>query len=218
MKKIEILYDHYKESNILSQNAQKERNKLFKYLCLSILFNLIFLIYPDDMLDIFNQFFKNNYSITISIAYIIIQSFCWILITYLLIQYLHKNIYIERQYKYLKVLEDEIGDSLETKIFNRESSNYLNNYPLILDVLDFFYKWFLPVAIVLINGVKLYYEYINNVCIFLKIIDSICFCFIFLLITLYLKMLHFDNNKKKKKKKSNDKIVINVYVNKSTKN
>lgn len=218
MNGIEILYDHYKESNVLSQNAQKERNKLFKHLCLAILFNLIFLIYPDEIIDILSQFFNNNYSITISITYIIIQSSCWILITYLLIQYLHKNIYVERQYTYLKNLEEEIGNELKTKVFNRESGNYLNNYPLILDVLDYFYKWFLPIAIVLINGIKLYYEYVNKVCLFLKITDTLCFSFIFLLIVLYLKMLHFDN-KKINDKNDNDKIVINITINnKSTKN
>ncbi len=203
MNKIEILYNHYKESNTLIKNAQEERNKLFKYLCLAILFNLIFLIYPDEIIDILNQFFNNNYSITISITYIIIQSSCWILITYLLIQYLHKNIYVERQYTYLKKLEEEIGNELKTKVFNRESNNYLNNYPLILNVLDFFYKWFLPIAIILINGIKLYYEYVNKVCLFLKITDTLCFSFIFLLIVLYLKMLHFDN-KKINNKNNND--------------
>lgn len=212
MNGIEILYDHYKESNLLSQNAQKQRNKLFKYLCLAILFNLIFLIYPDEIIDILNQFLNNNYSITISIAYIIIQSSCWILITYLLTQYLHKNIYIERQYSYLKSLEEEIGNELKTKVFNRESDNYLNNYPLILNVLDFFYKWFLPIAIILINGIKLYYEYVNKVCLFLKITDTLCFGFIFLLIILYLKMLHFNS------KNNNDKIIINITIKKSTKN
>lgn len=203
MNKIEILYNHYKESNTLIKNAQEERNKLFKYLCLAILFNLIFLIYPDEIIDILNKFFNNNYSITISITYIIIQSSCWILITYLLIQYLHKNIYVERQYTYLKKLEEEIGNELKTKVFNRESNNYLNNYPLILNVLDFFYKWFLPIAIILINGIKLYYEYVNKVCLFLKITDTLCFSFIFLLIVLYLKMLHFDN-KKINNKNNND--------------
>lgn len=203
MNKIEILYNHYKESNTLIKKAQEERNKLFKYLCLAILFNLIFLIYPDEIIDILNQFFNNNYSITISITYIIIQSSCWILITYLLIQYLHKNIYVERQYTYLKKLEEEIGNELKTKVFNRESNNYLNNYPLILNVLDFFYKWFLPIAIILINGIKLYYEYVNKVCLFLKITDTLCFSFIFLLIVLYLKMLHFDN-KKINNKNNND--------------
>lgn len=88
---------------------------------------------------------------------------------------IQKNIYafiswyynnVERQYTYLKNLGKEIGNELETKVFNRESSNYLNNYPLILDVLDFFYKWFLPIVIILINGIKLYYEYVNKVCLF----------------------------------------------------
>lgn len=210
MNKIELLYDHYKESNILSQNAQKDRNKLFKYLCLAIFFNLLFLVYPNEIINVFNQFLDNNYSITISITYIIIQSSCWLLITYLLIQYLHKNIYVERQYTYLKILEDEIGNNLNTKVFNRESSNYLNNYPLILNVLDFFYKWILPIAIVLINGIKLYYEYVNHVCSFLKITDTLCFCFIVLLIILYLKMLHFDN--KNLNSNNDNRIIVNVNI------
>lgn len=207
MNKIEILYDHYKESNVLSQNAQKERNKLFKYLCFVILINLIFLFYPGEIVTGVNQFLNKTYSIDTSITYTIIQSFCWLLIVYLLIQYLHKNIYIERQYIYLEKLENEIGNELKSKIFNRESVSYLDNYPLILEVLDFFYKWILPITIVLINGIKLYYEYVNKVCLFLKITDTICFSFIFLLIILYLKMLHFDN------KNTNNKIIINITIN-----
>ena len=198
MDKSEILYDHYKESNELIQNARKDRDKFFKYLCLAILCNFIFLIYPDEILSIINQLLKHNYSVTISITYVIIQSSCWILITYSLIQYLHKSVYIERQYPYINYLEKELSSNLDTNIFNRESAYYLNNYPPILKTLDFFYKWIVPLIIILINGIKLYYEYVRKVCSFLKIVDTLCFLFISLLIILYLKMLHFEKKNKNK--------------------
>lgn len=220
MKELEILYDHYKESNLLSRNAQKDRNTYFKNLCLAILFNLIFLLYPDEIVNAINQVLKNNYSTTISITFIIVQSFTWLLITYLLIQYLHKNIYIERQYPYLASLEKEINELSSLKTFNREGDNYLNQYPLILNVLDVFYKWIIPLLVIIINGIKLYFEYVNNVCLFLKINDTICFSFIALLVILYLKMLHFSHNKNEKKAKNNTtniKFDININL-KSTKN
>ncbi len=214
MEKIDILYDHYKESNQLSKDAQESRNKFFKYLCLAMLFNLLFLIYPNESISIIDQILNNKYNTVTPIAFIIVQAFLWALITHLLMQYLHKNIYVERQYSYLNILEKEIGSHLNSGLFNREGDNYLKNYPLISNVLDIFYKCFFPILVVGINGTKLVFEYINGVCLFLKIFDTICFLFILLLIILYLKMLYFDTHSKKETKK----IKININIIKNTTN
>lgn len=198
MKKIDILYDHYKESNILIQNTRKDRNKYFLYLFLIMSFNLIFLIYPNEILEIFNQFLQKEYSITSSIIYVIIQSSCWLLITHLLIQYLRSSVNIERQYDYISRLENEIGKIIKTKEFDREGKDYLKDYPLILDILDFYYKRIVPVIILFLNGVKLFFEYINSVCLFLKVVDSICYVVIFFLILLYLSYLNSLSDDEKK--------------------
>ncbi len=213
MEKIDILYDHYKESNSLNKEAQQDRGKYLKYLCLFIFINFIFLLYPNEVTNIINQILDKQYSATTTITYIIFQASLWALITYTLIQYLHKNIYIERQYLYLRTIEKEIGKIIGNNVFNREGDNYLENYPLILDILDMFYKWILPMLIIAVNGCKIYFEFVNNVCLFLKIFDSICFCFILLLIVLYLKMLHFNNEAKKNNK---IRIDINISIDKST--
>ena len=214
--KINILYDHYKESNTLVQNMAKDRNMYFKYLWLIIFFNLLFLLYPNDFIENISNLLNDKYNMNFSNIYVIIQSTLWLLTILFLIQYLHKNIYIERQYIYIKKFEKEISNLLNTNVFNREGDNYIENYPIVLNVLDFFYKWIIPLSIVLIMSLKLYFEYRNNVCMFLKIFDTSCFIFIFIIIIFYLKFLNLKNTNDINNLKYNVK--INIIATKSTKN
>ena len=81
----------------------------------------------------------------------ILQTLLWVLVAYTLIRYVQHNTYIERQYAYIEELESSISKSLEGAKFDRESKNYLNEYPIVLDVIDIFYKWFAPILFITIN-------------------------------------------------------------------
>ncbi|MBP2654579.1 MAG: hypothetical protein H6Q73_2148 [Firmicutes bacterium] len=194
MEKLDVLYDHYKESNALSQSAQKQRSQYFCSICVLELLNLVFLIYPNEMVSAVSQVASSKYSVTIPIGISVIQAALWVSIVYFLVQYYQKNIYIERQYIYLAGLEKDISGLIDSASFKREGDNYLQGYPLVLDVIDFFYKWVIPVSFILINTLKIVFEYMNHLHWALTLFDTICFLFLAVLTILYLKMIHKRKN------------------------
>lgn len=195
MDKCQILYDHYKESNELSQQAKKQRSSYFCGICILEIFNLVFLLYPYEVVTALTGWLDEQYSIVFPLAIPVIQGIIWVLIIYFTVIYFQKNIYIERQYEYLSILETEITQQTGLKCFKRESENYNQNYPLVLTVIDKFYKLGIPIAIIIINSVKIVFEYIHNANWGITIFDSACYIFAFILTILYIKMINFHKEK-----------------------
>jgi hypothetical protein len=94
-------------------------------------------------IDRFTQRYYHNFSISKKQIFhyyfnctAIIQTFIWVIAFYLFIRYFQTNIYIERHYSYIMQLEQDISKELQSNIFNRERKNYLQSYPLILDIIE----------------------------------------------------------------------------------
>ena len=134
---LDLYYDHYKETYDLSKQAQKRRNKLFVWLCVLEALSFLILIKPN----------------------VVLQTFLWIVIAYTTLQYCQDSLYIERLYPYLGKLEKEISGLSKSKIFEREGAGYLNNYPMVLNFADLFYKMFCPILFVGINSVRIIREW-----------------------------------------------------------
>ena len=62
-----------------------------------------------------------------------------------MIRYVQDMLYVERQYLYLNKLEKEISYLSSTDIFSREGENYQKDYPIVLNLIDLFYKILMPV-------------------------------------------------------------------------
>jgi H+/gluconate symporter-like permease len=189
MEKLDVLYDHYKETFLLSSEAQKKRSVLFVSLAISITILFLFLIDSDGVIEIISDYLNNNFSVILSIRTAIIQTFVWVIVLYLFIRYFQTNIYIERQYSYIEQLEQDISKELKN-IFNRESQNYLKKYPKVLNTIDFIYKWAFPVLAILLIALKIISEWFQKNNIISCVIDSIIAIAIILLSVLYLIFLH----------------------------
>jgi uncharacterized membrane protein (DUF485 family) len=189
MEKLDILYDHYKETFLLSSEAQKKRNILFVSLTVSITVLFLFFIDSNSVIEMISGYLNNNISVGLSISTAIIQTFVWVIVLYLFIRYIQTNIYIERQYSYIEQLEQNISKELQGT-FTRESKNYLNKYPIVLDVIDIIYKWVFPVLSILLIAVKLISEWVQKNNIISCIVDSVIAIAIILLSVLYLIFLH----------------------------
>ena len=100
------------------------------------------------------------------------------------------NIYIERQYKYIAVLEDKISTMLKETCFKRESDNYLEKYPIVLDLISIFYTWIIPLLIIIINIGKLWMEFRTASNLWSVIFDTLCCGFTAVLTIMYLAMMH----------------------------
>lgn len=162
-KNLEIYYDHYRETNNLSKEAQSRRNKNYAMLCLLEAISFMMVRNPDLICGILNDATKIKLETTIQISNGIIQTLVWILIAYVLVRYIQDVLYIERQYEYLNALEQKIvellGEKETNSIFAREGDYYLKSYPIILNLIDLFYKFFSPIFFTVINIVHIIREW-----------------------------------------------------------
>lgn len=157
MESIEILYDHYKETFNLSKVAQERRNKNFVYLCILEAVAYLWASDPEKM-----TVALQNYEVlsgVINLGHEIIQTFLWMMITYVLIRYVQDMIYIERGYDYLDKLEKKISSTIADEMFSREGANYQREYPKILNLIDLFYKMVMPVLFFLVNFMHIIIEW-----------------------------------------------------------
>lgn len=159
MERIEILYDHYKESCELAKKNEVTRNKLFILVC--ILLGLLFLFSYDQnsMLGLIQSWISGNYNCDLMFSSNIIQAILWIILFIFTLRYLGLNINLDRSYSYIHKLEDEINEE-ETKItVTREGKSYLNNYPILNNITYYSYRVILPIIYYCTIIFKLKLEY-----------------------------------------------------------
>lgn len=186
-----MLYDHYKGTNSLSKEAKKRRNKSFIVLCVLEAFSFLILIRPERAFELILDGINKEMNMTLQLSNTIIQTMLWILIAYVLIRYIQDMLYVERSYIYLDDLEKEILKLNSINIFNREGENYQQDYPMVLNFIDLFYKMLMPVFFMGINSVRIYKEWtvINKVSLAL-ICDTVLFVAIFIITWFYFFEIH----------------------------
>lgn len=189
MDKVELLYDHYKDTYALHMDMRKKRDTFFIILCIGIALLFCFLLNPSDVFDSLYKMIQGYLSLELPFQITVIQSFVWVIVLYIFIRYIQINIYIERQYKYIEQLENKISEQAEIE-FNREGKNYENEYPLVLNMIHIIYVWVFPIMSILIIVLKIYFEKIQNINIIPFIFDTMIALFIILLNIFYLIFLH----------------------------
>ena len=196
MDKLELLYDHYKETFKTIQDSICLRNKYFVILFLVMSLQFLFSVSPDSISSLIICLFKSKYEYDISGQLSIIQCFIWIILLYYTVRYYQLTVYIERQYNYIHTLESNISGIIETK-FDRESTNYLENYPKMNILIDIIYKWIFPLLYSLIILIKIVIEIKSTYLTFslvLDIIISLCCLFLTILYFIFLHPKKSENN------------------------
>ena len=191
MDALDVLYDHYKETNSLSKEAQNRRNKSFIVLCVLEALSFLILIRPERAFELILDGINKEMNMTLQLSNTIIQTMLWMLIAYVLIRYIQDMLYVEHSYIYLDELEKEILKLNSINIFNREGENYQRDYPMVLNFIDLFYKMLMPVLFMVINSVRIYKEWmlINKVSLAL-ICDTVLFLASFIIIWFYFFEIH----------------------------
>lgn len=159
MKRVEILYDHYKESCKLAKNNEITRNKLFILVC--TLLGLLFLFSYDQnsMLGLIQSWISGNYNCNLMFSSNIIQAILWIFLFLFTLRYLGLNINLDKDYSYIHKLEKEINKEEKRETITREGKNYLNNYPVLNNITYYSYRVVLPIIYFVIIIFKLRLEY-----------------------------------------------------------
>lgn len=123
MEKIDIQYDHYKETFKIIRDNEKERNKLFIIVIIHVLVIFLFMVKPNEIYQTINEFSKNYIQNGLYFGINAIEIFIWISTLYFSTRYFQININIDRKYIYLHNLEEQLSKSLKLE-FNRESKAY----------------------------------------------------------------------------------------------
>lgn len=134
-------------------------------------FYFVFFINPSEVFSSIYKMVQEYFSLDLPFQITVIQSFVWVLVLYLFMRYIQTNIYIERLYKYIEQIENEIEKQVEI-MFNRESKNYENEYPLVLNIIHIIYVWLFPIMSILIVSLKIYFEKVQNINIVPFIFDA----------------------------------------------
>lgn len=190
MDELELLYDHYKETNTLRIEAQKRRNMSFLLYCVLEALLFFFLIQPETMKSVFQSFILGKVGITTQLGNNTLQTFLWICVAYMVIRYIQETLYIERQYKYQDLLETQIRRLTNGSLFSREGSLYIDDYPNSLNLIDLFYKVFCPILFVIINIGRIFMEWKTQRPTFSLICDTIVFVALLIIIWAYFFDIH----------------------------
>ena len=190
MDKLELYYDHYKDTYNLSKQAQNRRNKLFIWLCTVDALSFLFLMKPDKAIEVLEAGINKHFDTNLTFENAIVQTFIWILLAYITVRYCQETLYIERQYPYLDQLEKEISKESNSDIFCREGQGYIKNYSIVLNLIDLFYKMFCPILFMVINTVRIIEEWRSTSLTLTLVCDTAIFCVIFIIMWFYFFEIH----------------------------
>ena len=186
-----ILYDHYKETFLLNKEAQIRRNKNFVILCLLESLSFMMLIDPNEVVPSVLNSINATLNTSIIVSAYIVETFLWIMIAYVMMRYVQDVLYIERQYVYIDQLEKTIRGKVNNTIFSREGNSYKEDYPMVLNCIDVFYKMLSPILFVTINSVRIYKEWrVAELISLTLIVDTVLYISIITIVWMYFFETH----------------------------
>ena len=151
LEKLDLLYDHYKETNTLSKQAQGHRNALFVSICVLEALSFWSIVKPDEAMEAIAAGINARLSTSLLFGNAVLQTLLWIIITYVTVRYCQETLYVKRQYPYIAQLEKEISKEICSNVFEREGEGYLKDYPVVLNIVDLFYNFLCPLLFIGIN-------------------------------------------------------------------
>lgn len=180
MDKLNILYDHYKDTFTIQKENEKSRNKLFLVLCICILILMLMIVYPNNIYENLQEFSSDKLGINIKFELKVLELFNWFIISYLTIRYYQINANIEKNYKYIHNIEDVLEKKQKLPIY-REGKNYLEQYPMFLTFSYIFYKYVFPILFSICVAIKVIFNIINKLSLPFLIISIIVSIFLIII-------------------------------------
>lgn len=199
-KKIEILYDHYKDTFENQKVFLKKRN-YYTLICLGLIATFSFQISnPEQSNVISSEIIKKNIGdITIDFSYI--NSVLNFALLWVVIMYYQINLLIEKIYKYIQEIEGKLTNEMAPFEISREGKTYLDHYPWLSEVVHKIYSICFPVTLISVAIIKWgteknqFKEPFKNGHFWF---DTIVLFGIVLTSVLYLTNRHFNDFKKRK--------------------
>lgn len=152
-KKIEILYDHYKDT-FENQKVYLQKRNYYTFICLGLILSLSFQISnPEQSIIISNELVKNNIG-DIKIDFSYINNILTFALLWIVIMYYQINFLIEKIYKYIHEIEEKLTNALNPFEITRESKTYLDHYPWLSEVVHKIYSIVFPLVLISVAIIK----------------------------------------------------------------
>ena len=121
-----------------------------------------------------------------------IGSIIWFGLLSLVVRYFQTVVHIERQYKYIHQIEEQLSAEYANKVFTREGKSYLNDYPLFSSWAWILYTIVFPALLIVLVIAKVVGEICQAGRISLLISVNVAIALFIVLSTLfYLLLVHF---------------------------
>ena len=156
-QRIEVYYDHYKDTFKDLKSYLKKRDRVTLYL-VAMLAIVMFISYDaPDFAQKFNEILIEKFKLS-SVSFQLINTAFILALLFVALTYFQICLHIERSYKYLANVEYTLSELTGMNI-DRESKSYLSNYPLVSDFAHFIYTYVLPIVTIGVAVTKFWQEY-----------------------------------------------------------
>lgn len=190
--KRQLLYDHYKDTFFYIQEYLKFRDRLFLFILVVVTLMLFQVYSPSESGEAVSQFITKKLELKSPIDITFIGSIIWFGLLCLVVRYFQTVVHIERQYKYIHQIEEQLSAEYANKVFTREGKSYLNDYPLFSSWAWILYTIVFPALLVVLVIVKIAGEIWQAGSISLLISVNVAIALFIVLSTLfYLLLVHF---------------------------
>lgn len=178
--KIELYYDHYKDTFEHILGYKKSRDKFFIFLITITYINFFNLQNPDGLSKIIFSLLSEKFGVQYQFNGEFLNSTLIFVFLSIVVKYFQSNINLERQYAYIHSLENKLQNK-GLKI-TREGFSYLDKYPKILSIIHRIYTLVFPILLLILIGSEMY-KHFNTDCTIYKILNYIMLSISFLIIT-----------------------------------
>ncbi len=151
-EKLNLYYDHYKDTFTQIKENLKKRDKLTLLMLILMAVQVLFVITPEESAIMAQEIVLTQFNVN-SISFVIIDLVCLASLVYTVLGYYQICLNIEKNYIYLHNIEFDLSQLSELKI-DREGGFYLANYPFISNMAHVFYAYILPSLAVMLSLIR----------------------------------------------------------------
>lgn len=148
---LEVLHDHYKETFAVIRGREKQRDWLFLLVVGLIGLLFLFALFPVEITDSIDKLELSVGGAKVELSRLplaIPASVAWSVLFVLALRYCQTAVTIERQYRYLHAIEDEVASVYDGDkgVYRREGHAYKLGRPLLTHWAWIFYTIVSPAA------------------------------------------------------------------------
>lgn len=161
--KFTALHAHYNDTFANIKESIRLRDKLTALILLVLVFLALYTFWPSDAITAFSEISAQKLGFSVNVDVGFLGSIIWFALLGIVVRYTQVVVYIERQYKYIHKIEEELHEYFgNSVVFTREGRSYLKDYPKFSDWIWILYTVIFPFTLGIIVLVKIISEWATS--------------------------------------------------------